>query len=57
MNDTMMGCFKTERGIEITRRVMRLPNEGNVDDMFICGLSDGCARYQWNACKAEKLHM
>ena len=40
----MMGCFKKERGIEIKQRVMRLSNEGYVDDMFICGVSDGCAR-------------
>jgi hypothetical protein len=44
VNDTMMGCFKKERGIEIKQRVMRLSNEGYVDDMFICGVSDGCAR-------------
>jgi hypothetical protein len=45
VNDTMMGCFKTERGIEIKRRVMRLSDEENVNDIFICGVSGGCARY------------
>ena len=45
VNDTMMGCFKTERGDGITRRVMRLSNQENVDKVCICNVLYRCVRY------------